>query len=139
VEVEKVPVNTVIPSLTLFSRDNRLTFEESAPQDKIILTMDWRYKAADVNVRATRYGEVIDPSNNPANDFTLDAEWIVDMSMNLAATDNINIGIGVDNVFDQYPTETPASQSFNGIFPYSTRSPFGFAGRFAYLRAGFEW
>jgi iron complex outermembrane recepter protein len=139
VEVEKVPVNTVIPSLTLFSRDNRLTFEESAPQDKIILTMDWRYKAADVNVRATRYGEVVDPSNNPANDFTLDAEWIVDLSMNLEATDNINIGIGVDNVFDQYPTETPAGQSFNGIFPYSTRSPFGFAGRFAYLRAGFEW
>lgn len=37
VEVTKVPENTVIPTLTFFSRDNRLTFEESAPETKLIL------------------------------------------------------------------------------------------------------
>ena len=139
VEVEKVPVNAVIPSLTLFSRDRTLTFEESAPEDKVVLSADWTYKAADVNVRATRYGEVVDPSNNPANDFTLDAEWIVDLGANIRVNDNINIGLGIDNLFDQYPSETPANQNFGGIFPYSTRSPFGFAGRFGYMKIGYEW
>lgn len=139
VEVTKVPVNTVLPNLTFFSRDNRLTFEESAPETKLILSADYGWKDATFNARATRYGEVVDPSNNPANDYTLDAKWIVDASVDVQMTDNVSVGFGVDNLLDEYPTETPANQSFNGIFPFSTRSPFGFAGRFAYFRAGITW
>ena len=139
VEVTNVPMNTVIPSLTFFSRDNRLTFEESAPETKLILSADYAWKDATFNARATRYGEVIDPSNNPANDFTLDAKWIVDASVDVELTDKVTIGFGADNVFDQYPTDTPAGQDFNGIFPFSTRSPFGFAGRFVYGRISVNW
>ncbi|MEM9571775.1 MAG: TonB-dependent receptor [Pseudomonadota bacterium] len=136
VEVTNVPVNTVLPDLTFFSRDNRLTFEESAPETKLILSADYQWKDATINARATRYGEVVDPSNNPANDFTLDAAWILDASVDVEITENVTLGFGVDNVLDQYPTDTPAGQDFNGIFPFSTRSPFGFAGRFMYARAG---
>lgn len=82
---------------------------------------------------------MVDPSNNPANDFTLEAEWILDASVDVAITDRVDIGLGVDNVLDQYPTGTPAGQDFNGIFPFSPRSPFGFAGRFVYARASYNW
>lgn len=135
VEVTNVPVNTVLPDLTFFSRDNRLTFEESAPETKLILSADYQWKDAMFNARATRYGEVVDPSNTPANDYTLEAAWILDASVDVEMTDKVTIGLGVDNVLDQYPTETPAGQDFNGIFPFSARSPFGFAGRFVYARA----
>jgi len=139
VEVTEVPVNTVLPDLTFFSRNNRLTFEESAPETKLIVSADYEWKDATFNARATRYGEVIDPSNNPDNDFAIESEWIIDASVDFAVTDNVTIGLGVDNVLDQYPVETPSNQNFNGIFPFSARSPFGFAGRFMYARAGFTW
>lgn len=139
VEVTNVPMNTVIPSLTFFSRDNRLTFEESAPETKLILSADYAWKDATINARATRYGEVVDPSNNPANDYTLDAAWILDASVDVELTDKVTIGFGADNLLDQYPTDTPAGQDFNGIFPFSTRSPFGFAGRFVYGRISVNW
>lgn len=139
VEVTAVPENEVVPGLTLFSRDRQLTFEEAAPETKLVLSGDWAFKAADVNLRATHYGDVVDPSNNPDNDFTLDAEWIIDASVDVEVTDQISVGVGADNLFDQYPRMTPDNQSFNGIFPYSTRSPYGFAGRFLYARASYSW
>lgn len=139
VEVTEVPVNTVIPTLTFFSRNNRLSFEESAPETKLILSADYGWKDATFNARATRYGEVIDPSNDPANDFTLEAAWIIDASVDFDVTESVSFGVGVDNVLDQYPTDTPAGQDFNGIFPFSARSPFGFAGRFMYARAGYTF
>ncbi|MEL6567278.1 MAG: TonB-dependent receptor [Pseudomonadota bacterium] len=139
VEVTEVPVNTVLPDLTFFSRNNRLTFEESAPETKLILSADYAWKDAMFNARATRYGEVIDPSNNPANDFALEARWILDASVDVDLTNNVTAGFGIDNVLDEYPTETPSNQNFNGIFPFSARSPFGFSGRFMYGRVSFNW
>ncbi|MEM1035432.1 MAG: TonB-dependent receptor [Pseudomonadota bacterium] len=139
VEVTSVPENTAIPSLTLFSRDRQLTVEESAPETKLILNADWAYKSADISIRATRYGDVVDPSNNPDNDFTLEADWILDLAVDLEVTDKINVGIGADNLLDEYPTLTPSNQNFNGIFPYSSRSPYGFSGRFLYARASYTF
>ena len=139
VEVDSVPENEAIPGLTLFSRDRTLTLEESAPETKFILNADWGYQNADINLRATRYGDVVDPSNNPDNDFTLDAEWIIDASVDLQVTDKVRIGVGADNLLDEYPTATPDNQNFGGIFPYSTRSPYGFSGRFLYARASYSW
>nr|WP_321441091.1 TonB-dependent receptor [uncultured Hyphomonas sp.] len=138
-EVTHVPDNTVIPSLPLFSRDNTLTLEESAPETKFILAGNYTYQQADFVLRATRFGDVIDPSNTPSNDFTLDAKWILDASVNFNVTDKFSVGIGADNLLDEYPTMTPYDQSFNGIFPYSSRSPFGFSGRFVYARASYNW
>ena len=138
-EVTHVPDNLVIPDLELFSRSNRLTLEESAPETKFILAGNYTYQQADFVLRATRFGEVLAPSNDPANDFTLDADWIIDASVNFNVTDQFSVGVGADNLLDEYPTMTPAGLDFNGIFPYSSRSPYGFAGRFLYMRASYNW
>tara|TARA_R110000796_G_scaffold225181_2_gene341550 strand:- start:493 stop:2913 length:2421 start_codon:yes stop_codon:yes gene_type:complete len=138
-EVTHVPDNLVIPDLELFSRSNRLTLEESAPETKFILAGNYTYQQADFVLRATRFGEVLAPSNDPANDFTLDADWIIDASVNFNVTDQFSFGVGADNLLDEYPTMTPDGLNFNGIFPYSSRSPYGFAGRFLYMRASYNW
>ncbi len=138
-DVTYVPENTVIPSLALFGRDRTLSYEQGAPNSKIVANIDWSYDALTANLRATRFGEVIDPSDNPLNDFAIEPEVIVDLSVNYQVTEFLGLGLGVDNLFDVYPTETPANQSFNGIFPYSSRSPFGFSGRFAYARASLSF
>ena len=138
-EVTFVPENTVIPSLTLFGRDRILTMEESAPETKLILNGKYSYQQAAFNLRATRFGEVLVPSSNPDNDFTLDADWILDASVDFRVSEQFSVGIGADNLLDEYPTMTPDGLSFNGIFPYSSRSPYGFAGRFLYMRASYNW
>lgn len=139
-EVTFVPENAVIPTLTLFGRDRILTMEESAPETKLILSGNYTYQKADFNLRATRFGEVLVPSaSDPANDYTLDADWILDASVDFRVTDQFNVGIGADNLLDEYPTMTPDALSFNGIFPYSSRSPYGFSGRFLYMRASYNW
>ncbi|KCZ57182.1 hypothetical protein HY29_00205 [Hyphomonas beringensis] len=138
-EVTYVPENTVIPSLTLFGRDRTLTLEESAPETKLILNADYSYQQADFNVRATRYGDVLVPSTNPDNDFTLESDWILDASVDFHVSEKFSVGIGADNILDEYPTMTPDGLSFNGIFPYSSRSPYGFSGRFVYARASYNW
>ena len=138
-EVTEVPENTVIPSLVLFGRDRSLTLEESAPETKLILSGDYSYQIAKLNVRAPRFGEVLVPSSNPDNDFTLDSAWILDASVNVDLTERISVGVGADNILDEYPTQTPDNLSFNGIFPYSSRSPFGFSGRFLYGTVSYRW
>ena len=138
-EVTHVPDNAVIPDLTLFSRSNTLTLEESAPETKFILSGNYTYQQADFVLRATRFGEVLVPSNTPSNDFTLDADWVIDASVNFNVTDKFSVGVGADNLLDEYPTMTPDGLNFNGIFPYSSRSPYGFSGRFVYARASYNW
>ncbi|WP_084398124.1 TonB-dependent receptor plug domain-containing protein [Henriciella aquimarina] len=138
-DVTEVPENMVIPDLVLFGRDRSLTLEESAPETKLILSGDYSYQIANFNVRATRFGDVLVPSSNPDNDYTLDSAWILDASVDFDLSERVSVGIGADNVLDEYPTQTPDNLSFNGIFPYSSRSPFGFSGRFVYGRASYHW
>ena len=110
-----------------------------SPETKFILAGNYTYQQADFVLRATRFGDVLVPSNNPDNDFTLDAKWILDASVNFNVTDKFSVGIGADNLLDEYPTMTPDGLNFNGIFPYSSRSPFGFSCRFVYARASYNW
>jgi len=46
---------------------------------------------------------------------------------------------GVDNLTDRYPNRLTPATTPNTVLPYSQSSPFGFNGRFAYLKAGYSW
>jgi len=75
-EVEKVPSTNVIDNIcngqpapctppVLFARINTLSFEDGTPDNKMVLGVDWNVPlgAAEfgVNLKGTRYGEVIEP------------------------------------------------------------------------------
>jgi iron complex outermembrane receptor protein len=48
--------------------------------------------------------------------------------------DQMNLSVGIRNLFDVYPDKADANNSF-GIFPWAAASPFGFNGRYIYTRA----
>ena len=48
--------------------------------------------------------------------------------------DQMNVSLGIRNLFDVYPDKADANNSF-GIFPWAAASPFGFNGRYIYTRA----
>ena len=111
------------------------------------LAATWIYQDLQVVLRASRFGETVDPQGNPAEDEVISAEWVTDLDVQYDFTDNVYAAIGANNVFDVYPETTQAFNDRNGfgtttfdrIFPYSGFSPFGFDGRFIDARIGLNF
>lgn len=138
-DVTAVPAIPVLSALTpapvLFGRANTLTFEEGTPADKETLSVDWSMGPFGATVRAISYGKVIQPDNNPAFDHELSRKTVLDIEGRWEVTDAITVSAGADNVFDEYPDAFPINLNTTGNTPYSNYSPFGYSGRFVYVKA----
>jgi len=150
-----------IPGVILFGRVESLRFTEGQPRDKIVLSLDGDLGIVGLTARTTRYGKVTSPgaavpisaptslTGYGPDDIFLRAKWITDLELRIAPTDNFNLAIGVDNLFDVYPDRSPfgarpttvggtypANQQY---IPFSIFSPFGFNGRYLYARASYDF
>lgn len=129
-------------SYQVFSDREITRFEIGTPKSKYNLAAMWKYEDIAINLRATRYGEVVDASSNPDNHEVLAPKWITDIDASYQLTESINVAIGVNNLFDQYPQDTVSNvghSTFNQIFPYSGFSAYGADGRFVYARATYKF
>jgi len=129
-------------SYQVFSEREITRFEIGTPKSKYNLAAMWKYEDIAVNLRATRYGEVVDASSNPDNHEVVAPKWITDIDASYQLTESINVAIGVNNLFDQYPQDTVSNvgqSTFNQIFPYSGFSAYGADGRFVYARATYKF
>jgi iron complex outermembrane receptor protein len=176
-QVEKVPTTNVIANIcngqppscrppVLFDRFNQLSFEEGTPDSKITASIDWSLPLGGmnfgVNLKGTRYGEVVEPGlPSPAEinaglldarDLHIQPDWVVDLALNAKLMDEkLGFTIGADNLFDQYPDRVPNARvvpppvggivNLNGTnaLGFSRYSPYGFNGRFVYARLNFRW
>jgi iron complex outermembrane receptor protein len=176
-EVEELPSTNVIDNIcvdqpapctppVLFARNNTLSFEEGTPDSKISLGVDWVIPLAGtnfgVNLKGTRYGEVVEPGVPSAaevsagipeaRDLHIQADWVVDLLLNAKFRDDkLSLGIGADNLFDQYPDRVPNNRvlptppggtvNLNGTnaLGFSRYSPYGFNGRFLFARMSYHW
>ncbi len=145
-----------IPTLTnavLFGRTESFRLTDGQPRSKINLALDWTLDDLSVTIRTNRYGSVSSAASSgvtvnngvvsvPAlgtqvGDFTLRPKWVTDFQITGKIFKHYELSAGVDNVFDVYPDRTPIAAGFtpNSYFlPYSSLSPFGFNGRFIYVR-----
>lgn len=134
-----LPLEALDPAPVLFDRVNVLTFEEGTPDDKFAAIVGWDTGRFGANLRATRYGSVLSPQSNPANDFTLGAKTLVDIEARYDVTDTVRLSVGADNVFDRYPDANPINLNGTGATPFSNYSPFGRSGRFIYGRISLDF
>lgn len=145
-----------VPGIDLFGRLESLRIERGQPRDRINLGADWEWNWLSATVRTNRFGEVFSPGATPINDVLLAPRWITDIEFRLrpegGIAEGLELAIGANNVFDQYPTVNPtgratdpltgqpANLSVNNYFlPYSSFSPFGFNGRFLYARLSYAF
>jgi len=143
-----------VPGIDLFGRLESLRIERGQPKDRINLGADWEWNWLSASLRANRFGEVFSPGATPINDLLLQPRWITDLEFRLSPKggmiEGMELAIGANNLFDQYPTVAPtgravdpltgqqANLSVNNYFlPYSSFSPFGFNGRFLYARLSY--
>jgi iron complex outermembrane receptor protein len=127
------------PAPTLFARVNVLTFEKGTPKDKLGAIVNWSHDRFGATFKATRYGEVLNPNANPANDFILSPKVLVDLEGRYQVTDSMRIAFGADNLFDSYPDAFPSNLNGTGNTPFSNYSPFGRAGRMLYARLSYDF
>jgi iron complex outermembrane receptor protein len=141
VKVTRVPTSTATldPAPTLFARSRILTLEDGTPQQKVTGTIDWSLDQIGALARVTYYGDVNQPGTTPAADVRTGDRAITDLELRYSATRGAQIGVGVSNLFDVYPRQTSVANNSTGVLGFPYYSPFGFNGRFLYVRAGLNW
>jgi iron complex outermembrane receptor protein len=112
---------------------------KGSPADKVTFSADYSLDSWSAHGLLTRYGEFTSfNASNPALDQTFSANWVLDLATSYKLQ-QWKFTAGVDNVTNKYPDQlTPATRP-NTVLPYSQSSPYGFNGRFAYVKAGYSW
>ncbi len=112
----------------------------ASPESKLALSADHTLGRWNLRAGATRYGSFVAPQNNAALSQTYDAAWVLDVSGQVKV-ERWTFSAGIDNLNNRYPDEVTSAGNLNtnGIFKYSNFSPFGFNGRYYYLKAGYAW
>jgi len=127
--------------LTLVDRQtiNRLTV--GSPRDKLSLAADYTRGIWGGHATVTRYGKFTVPQNNVALDQTYDQAWVLDLSASVRVASQWRLTAGIDNATNRYPAQVTSAGNLNvgGVQPYSIWSPYGFNGRFYYVKAGYSW
>jgi len=85
-------------------------------------------------LRASYYGGWDDTGNGVNG---MSATVLVDAEVTYFVSENIELVLGVENLFDQYPDENPGAGGLGQI--YSEASPFGFNGGAYYLQARYTY
>lgn len=123
-------------------RDEQGRIEEGFPRDKTTLGANWDLERWGFALGATRYGEFttrVSETGNPALDQTYGATWTVDASASFKPGDRWTLTLGADNLLDEYPDRTIPANANHHQFPYSSQSPTGFNGAYAYAKIGYRW
>ena len=120
-----------------FTSDNRrLQIEQGRPDSRFTLTWThtqgrWRTMA-----RARFYGDYYDaPTNDGSVAYHPDRSLLFDAEIALDVSDSVSMVFGLQNIFDEYPSENPHGEVAGLVYP--EQSPFGFNGGFYYVRA--QW
>ena len=122
---------------TLFARRERARLENAAPRVKANATANWQGEDLSLMLRGNYFGEVTQPGSTQTGDVTVDTAFIVDVEAGYYLTDDLELNIGVNNLFDTYPqsaviTDAPDVGQFDYVIPYPNFSPYGFQGRYVY-------
>ncbi len=141
-------------SATLFDRVERTRIEKGQPKDNFNLSGILTYTNWVVNARTQRFGKVtlFGTPTTGSLDQTFSAKYVTDASVSYSYKRTLTFMVGADNIFDVYPdinnnngpiaTDPNTSSGGNsnfGIFPYNAISPFGFNGRYAYVRVTWNY
>jgi len=122
----------------LFPRTERTRVEKGQPKNNLKLSLRYSVDRVFGMARLNRYGEYTFSANDdPARDQTYGAEILVDAEVGFN-WNRLQVALGGENLFDNFPDKTIDANNFHGIFVYPSQSPFGMNGRFLYLRTSYS-
>lgn len=160
----------------LFDLTEKTRMEKGQPRNSVNLIVNYDVKDWSFMLRNVRYGEVsavaftgasqalidaltpgykvafadtVPAGANKQVIQTFEAKWITDLDVTYRFNKQLTASVGVNNLFNVYPTENIRSKvvggvAFSGsdnvgIFPYSSISPFGFNGASFYGKVSYKF
>ena len=121
------------PDAQRFGRRSLALIEEAQPDNKGNLAFSLQGGQWGGSLVVRHHGEYATRhSSNEERDQTFGAETEVDLEGRYQFNDNWQVALGVNNLFDATPDRVIDANNFNGIFPYSSMSPFGYNGSYYY-------
>jgi iron complex outermembrane receptor protein len=122
----------------LFDREQTQRTTCAQPKDNYRLTGEWLKGGFGALLRGSVYGEYCFPTNVVANDQTFGSEFLTDVEVTYSKP-HYTIGLGVLNLFDNFPDPLSTANSAFLIQTFPSISPFGFNGRFLYARLAYRF
>lgn len=140
------------PNQSIFDLVNQSTLVNSTPTLRITAAILWNIGRVNVNLRESYYGSTFSLAQDLINGaiynkLTSKPAVITDIDIAYRIFGNTRISIGANNLFNKYPTETPAyyrTQQYNRSSNQYTGSkytsgPYGFQGGYYYGRISVRW
>ncbi len=121
-------------SINPISAGRVAALEESLPELKGSLTFSHSQGSWRALARANYFGEWEDTGNGTGEQ---GAEVNVDAEFGYYLNDQIELIIGANNIFDNFPDENPNAASLGQLYPES--APGGFNGGSYYVKARYTW
>lgn len=110
-----------------------LALEDSLPNLKGSATLLHNQGIWSGLVRANYYGSWFDSGN----DFAVGSEVVFDAEIGAEVHEGVEVLVGVNNLFDNFPDENPGQGGSGQLYPES--APFGFAGGQYYIKARYTF
>ncbi|WP_081604631.1 TonB-dependent receptor [Nafulsella turpanensis] len=125
-----------------FNREEENRFEDALPQSKINLLITYNIGRFTAILNNVRFGEVWvrTVSGNENIDQRFSPKIVTGLSLGYNITENLNLTVGGNNIFDVYPDENREEFRSGERFVYSrAASQFGFNGGFYFARLNFTF
>ncbi|MBP6387114.1 MAG: TonB-dependent receptor, partial [Pseudarcicella sp.] len=130
-------------STPLLGHTNQVSMEYGTPRSVVNVIFNYNYKNFGITYRPTYFGKIIASErfggNNPLNDQTYKGTLIHNLEISESLVNKtLRLALGANNLWDTYPEKRFKSMSLAGILPYSGYVPYGFTGRYVYLRVQYN-
>ncbi|MGO4479099.1 TonB-dependent receptor plug domain-containing protein [Massilia sp. 2TAF26] len=133
----------VLTGTQLFDDAQVTLIERGQPRRHHVVVADFTSGPWNLNARANYYGEVAGQGFTAPYVQTWDAKWLLDLSGRYAFSKALALSVGVNNVFDTYPSRwdpVKAAPFPQMGFTYCWETcPFGINGRSLYARADYNF
>ena len=127
--------SSVLTGEQLFDKSQVTLIEHGQPRQHHVVAADYTAGQWNVNARANYFGSVEAENFSPLQKW--DSRWLVDTSVRYAFTPRTFLSVGVNNMFNQLPSEWTNGGAFPklGFTRCWETCPIGVNGRSFYVRA----
>ncbi|OHU87981.1 MULTISPECIES: TonB-dependent receptor plug domain-containing protein [Pseudoalteromonas] len=158
-DIDKVNSPVGIPEGIALDEQRRSFLTHGQPQERATLTFDYQQDKWSSLLRFNYFGETevtyfagkhialpdfLSPTNDWRDTSVVESAVLVDVNMGYQLNDNINLSVGIDNLFDETPDELGEDEVLNfitnGAMRYPLRAlPYGFDGMTYYAKVNFSF
>ena len=140
---ERHSSSKVLSGAQLFDDAQVTLIERGQPRQHHVVAADFSSGPWNLNARANYYGEVAGQGFTAPYVQTWDAKWLLDLTGRFAFSKAFGVSLGVNNVFDTYPSRwdpVKAAPFPQMGFTYCWETcPFGINGRSLYAKADYNF